>query len=140
VKSQFKKNRESTIQFYFKSVKNKRFFFLLMGFFILINCNNNSTRKTSSVKTLLEQEQKTSFEKTQRMAMDIEGMVCAVGCAAVIEKNLNKTAGIKEAKVDFETKKAILIFDTDVLTPNEVAQVVRNTGEAYTVTDFKLLD
>jgi mercuric ion binding protein len=111
-----------------------------MGFFILINCNNNSTRKTSSVKTLLEQEQKTSFEKTQRMAMDIEGMVCAVGCAAVIEKNLNKTAGIKEAKVDFETKKAILIFDTDVLTPNEVAQVVRNTGEAYTVTDFQLLD
>jgi copper chaperone CopZ len=58
----------------------------------------------------------------------------------VIEKNLNKTAGIKEAKVDFETKKATLIFDAKVLSPNEVTQVVRNTGEAYTVTDLKLLN
>ncbi len=74
------------------------------------------------------------------MAMSIEGMVCAVGCAAVIEKNLNQTVGIKEAKVDFETKKATLIFDAEVLSPNEVTQVVLNTGEAYTVKDFQLLD
>ncbi len=72
--------------------------------------------------------------------MSIEGMVCAVGCAAVIEKNLNQTTGIKEAKVDFETKKATLIFDAKVLSPNEVTQVVRNTREAYTVKDFQLLD
>ena len=74
------------------------------------------------------------------MSMDIEGMVCAMGCAAVIEKNLNQTAGIKEAKVDFETKKATLIYDADVLNPNEVTQVVLNTGEAYTVKSFELLD
>jgi copper chaperone CopZ len=74
------------------------------------------------------------------MAMSIEGMVCAVGCAAVIEKNLNQTVGIKEAKVDFETKKATLIFDAKVLSPNEVTQVVRNIGVAYTVKDFQLLD
>lgn len=121
-------------------MKQIQLFWLLIGLFFFAACKNNTAPKTVVVKTSVEQEQKATFEKTQRMAMDIEGMVCAVGCAAVIEKNLNKTAGIKEAKVDFETKKAILIFDTDVLTPNEVAQVVRNTGEAYTVTDFKLLD
>ena len=40
------------------------------------------------------------------MEMTIEGMVCAMGCAAVIEKKLNKTAGITNAKVDFNSKKA----------------------------------
>ena len=63
---------------------------------------------------------------------------CFSGCASVT--NLNKTAGIKEAKVDFKTKKATLIFDAKVLSPNEVTQVVRNTGGAYTVTDFKVLN
>jgi hypothetical protein len=33
-----------------------------------------------------------------------------------------------------------LIFDAKVLSPNEVTQVVRNIGEAYTVKDFELLD
>ena len=74
------------------------------------------------------------------MAMNIEGMMCAVGCAATIEKNLNKTEGIKSAKVDFETKKATLTFDAELLNPNEVTQVVLNTGEAYSVTDIELID
>ena len=80
------------------------------------------------------------FQKAQSMAMNIEGMVCAIGCAATIEKNLNQTAGIKKAKVDFETQKAILIFDAEVLTPNEVTQVILSTGEAYSVKDYELLD
>ena len=42
--------------------------------------------------------------------------------------------------VDFETKKATLIFDAEVLSTNEVTQIVLNTGEAYTVKDFQLLD
>ena len=92
------------------------------------------------VETTADQIVEVLFQKAQPMAMNIEGMVCAMGCAALIEKNLNKTEGIKEAKVDFETKKATLIFDAKVLSPNEVTQVVLNTGEAYTVSDFKLLD
>ena len=113
---------------------------LLIGLVVFTSCKNNPTPKTVTVETTAVETVEAPFQEAQPMAMSIEGMVCAIGCAAVIEKNLNKTAGIKEAKVDFETKKATLIFDAKVLSPNEVTQVVRNTGEAYTVTDLKLLN
>ena len=115
-------------------------FSLLIVLFVFSACKNNQAQKTVTAETTAVKTIEAAFQKTQPMAMSIEGMVCAVGCAAVIEKNLNQTAGIKEAKVDFETKKATLIFDAEVLSPNEVTQIVLNTGEAYTVKDFQLLD
>ena len=107
--------------------------------FSFIACKNNKTPKKISLETAVETVE-ASFNKVQPMAMKIEGMVCPLGCAASIEKNLNKTNGIKEAKVDFKAQKAILIFDTEVLTPNEVKEVVLNTGAAYSVKDLQLLD
>ncbi|MBT3444036.1 MAG: heavy-metal-associated domain-containing protein [Flavobacteriaceae bacterium] len=122
-------------------MKHTLFFTLSMGLLVLsfTACKNNTTPKTVTVSTAVKTVEVT-FKEAQPMSMDIEGMVCTMGCAAVIEKNLNQTAGIKEAKVDFETKKATLIYDADVLNPNEVTQVVLNTGEAYTVKSFELLD
>ena len=108
-------------------------------FLTITACNNNKTPKTIILERTVETVE-VPFKKAQSMAMNIEGMVCAVGCAATIEKNLNQTAGIKKAKVDFETQKAILIFDAEVLTPKEVTQVVLNTGEAYSVKNFEILD
>ena len=121
-------------------MKKIRLFSVLIGLFVFTACKNNQDPKTVSVKTKAVKTIEAAFQKAQPMAMSIEGMVCAVGCAAQIEKNLNQTAGIKKAKVDFETKKATLIFDAEVLSTNEVTQVVLNTGEAYTVKDFQLLD
>ena len=121
-------------------MKKIRLFSVLIGLFVFNACKNNQDPKTVLVKTTAVKTIETAFQKAQPMAMSIEGMVCAVGCAALIEKNLNQTAGIKKAKVDFETKKATLIFDAEVLSTNEVTQVVLNTGEAYTVKDFQLLD
>ena len=121
-------------------MKKIQLFSLLIGLLFFTACKNNQAPKTVTVETTTVKTVEAPFKEAMLMAMNIEGMVCAAGCAAVIEKNLNQTAGIKEAKVDFETKKATLIFDAKVLSPNEVTQVVRNTGEAYTVKDFQLLD
>ena len=122
-------------------MKKKYLFSFLIGilFVTITACKNYKTTKTITVETAFEAVE-SPFKKAQPMAMNIEGMFCSLGCAATIEKNLNQTAGIKQAKVDFETRKAILIFDAEVLTPNEVTQVVLNTGEAYSVKDFELLD
>ena len=108
-------------------------------FVTITACNNNKTQKKITEERTVKAVE-VPFQKAQSMAMNIEGMVCAIGCAATIEKNLNQTAGIKKAKVDFETQKAILIFDAEVLTPNEVTQVILSTGEAYSVKDYELLD
>jgi periplasmic mercuric ion binding protein len=123
-------------------MKKIQLFSLLIGLLVLNTtaCKNNTAPKTIEVKTETAETVEASFDKAQEMAMNIEGMVCAMGCAAVIEKNLNQTAGIKEAKVNFETKKATLIYDAEILTPNEVTQVVLKTGDSYSVKDFELLD
>ena len=81
-----------------------------------------------------------AFKSPKQIIMSIEGMICAVGCAATIEKNLNKSTGIKLAKVDFETKKAVLTFDANLLTPNNITQIVLNTGSDYFVTDLEFID
>lgn len=70
------------------------------------------------------------------MEMTIEGMVCAMGCAAVIEKKLNKTAGITNAKVDFNSKKAHVKFNREILSSTDIIEVVRKVGEAYSVSEF----
>ena len=121
-------------------MKKIQLFSLLIGLFVITGCKNNQAPKSVSLEKTAVKTIEAAFQKAQPMVMNIEGMVCAVGCAALIEKNLNQTAGIKKAKVDFETKKATLIFDAEVLSTNEVTQVVLNTGKAYTVKDFQLLD
>ena len=114
---------------------------LLITFLFFAGCSNNLISKTVSLLETGDFETtETALLEAQRIAMSIEGMVCALGCAAMIEKNLNKTKGIRKAKVDFETKKATLIFDPNILSTNEITQIVNNTGKAYSVKDFKLLD
>ena len=121
-------------------MKKIQLFSLLIALFVFTDCKNNQAPKSVSVEKTAVKTTEAAFQKAQPMVMNIEGMVCAVGCAALIEKNLNQTLGIKKAKVDFETKKATLIFDAEILSTDEVTQVVLNTGEAYTVKDLQLLD
>ena len=121
-------------------MKKINFLFPLIGLLIFSACKNNNAPKTVTVETSAVEIVETFFHEARSLAMNIEGMVCAMGCAKIIEKNLNQTKGIKEAKVDFETKKATLIFDANILSAKEVKQVVLNTGKAYTVNDFQLLD
>ena len=107
-------------------MKKIQLFSLLIGLFVFTACKNNKGPKTVAVETTATKTINAAFQKAQPMAMSIEGMVCAIGCAALIEKNLNQ--------------KATLIFDAEVLSSNQVTQIVLNTGEAYTVKDFQLLD
>ena len=105
----------------------------------LTGCKNNRYPKkilVNSSQPIVGQ----SFKSPKQITMTIEGMVCAVGCAATIEKNLNKTNGIKLAKVDFETKKAVLTFDAELLSTNDITQVILNTSSDYLVTDLNLID
>ncbi len=122
-------------------MKKIQFFSFLIGVLILnfTACKNNAVPKTIMVETAVKAVE-SPFKEAHQMAMKIEGMVCAMGCAAVIEKKLNQTLGIKEAKVDFETKKATLIYDAKILSPSEVTKVVLSTGDAYSIKDFELLD
>lgn len=127
--------------FYLYFMKNIQNSLIIIAIFALTftGCKNNRYPKkilVNSSQTLVEH----AFKSSKQITMTIEGMVCAVGCAATIEKNLNKTNGIKLAKVDFETKKAVLTFDAELLSTNDITQVILNTSSDYLVTDLNLID
>ena len=113
---------------------------VIATFAITLNGCKNNQFSTKELVNYSDPDVKVAFKSPKQIKMNIEGMICAVGCAALIEKNLNKTNWIKLAKVDFESKKAILIYDANRLTTNDITQVVLNTGSDYLVTDLELID
>ena len=66
-------------------------------------------------------------------------MTCAMGCAATIEKKLAETEGVKEAKVDFESKTATVAFDKTVNNQESLTKLVEGVadGKTYKVANFK---
>lgn len=95
-------------------------------------CENAPTVKTPPAITAVETP--AAIEHPKKAELIIEGMTCAIGCAATIEKKLNSTHGITEAKVDFEGKKAYVTFDQTVLNPIKIKEVIEGVGKAYKVT------
>jgi len=78
-------------------------------------------------------------ENLETASFEIEGMTCAMGCAATIEKKLTETEGVKEAKVDFDTKTATVAFDKTVNNQESLTKLVEAVadGKTYKVVNFK---
>ena len=122
-------------------MKNLRYNLVLIAILAttFTGCRNNQF-STKNLVNYSDTDVEEAYKSPKQIKMNIEGMVCAVGCAAMIEKNLNKTNWIKFAKVDFESKEAVLTYDANRLTTNDITQVVLNTGSDYLVTDLELID
>lgn len=90
------------------------------------------TQKTiSSINTV---------DKGQAVEMTIEGMMCAIGCAATIEKKLQTTQGVTSAAVDFDSKLAKITFDPSQINHTIIEEVITNAGPAYQVSAVNLVD
>jgi len=67
----------------------------------------------------------------------IEGMTCAMGCAAAIEKKIAKMEGVKSSKVDFDKKIAMVEYDEAKVTPESLTKTVSSVADLYSVKDMK---
>lgn len=70
----------------------------------------------------------------------VEGMTCAVGCAATIQKKIAKMPGVKSAKVDYGKKLAMVEYDEAKVTPASLEKTVTSVAAMYKVTDMKTVD
>ena len=66
----------------------------------------------------------------------IEGMVCEVGCAAVIRDEVAGLPGVSKAEVSFSDKKARILFDKEMVGPEEILEAISALGGQYKVTDL----
>ena len=101
--------------------------------------NLNETAKPTETETP-KVKKEISAADLQTSTFAVEGMTCAIGCAKTIQEDLTGLDGVQDAKVDFDTKIATVIFDKTVQNPEKLTKVVEAAadGKTYSVKDMKI--
>jgi len=79
-----------------------------------------------------EEEMKTNREKsseakTERIDLPIVGMSCA-SCATAIQRGLSSMEGVEKANVNFATSLATVLFQPQLVKPEDVIASIRRSG------------
>src|SRR5690606_25994349 len=62
-----------------------------------------------------------------KVTIPVSGMTCAA-CSSRIQRTLSRTAGVSEANVNLMLKNAVVEFDPDTITPEQLVETIRETG------------
>lgn len=71
-----------------------------------------------------------------RINLSISGMHCA-SCAGIIERQLKKIRGVKEATVNFAAEKAAVFFDSLLVQHSDLIRAIKNAGYDAEIIDEK---
>lgn len=74
---------------------------------------------------LLTTSQALAAERTVRM--HVENMTCAL-CPITVRTTMERVPGVKDVKVDLESKTATVVFDDTQATVAEIAEASRQAG------------
>jgi P-type Cu+ transporter len=67
---------------------------------------------------------------------NVTGMTCSA-CSTRIEKNINKTEGIKEANVNLLSNSMMIEYDDSIISENDIIKVVQDAGYDARLADSK---
>lgn len=103
-------------------------------------CKNNTTPEVKTVSHAANIESKKTLNPNAeyvKAEFNIEGMTCAIGCAATIQKKLAKMDGVKHAVVNFDKQLAMVEYDKAIVTPSTLKNTVTGVAPIYKVKDMK---
>ena len=63
----------------------------------------------------------------KELKFKIEGMHCT-GCSTRLQKVLNNLDGVEEAEVSLEEKQAMIKYDEDKISIEEIKEVIEDAG------------
>ncbi|VFQ43489.1 heavy-metal-associated domain-containing protein [Desulfoluna butyratoxydans] len=66
--------------------------------------------------------------QNQSIELPITGMTCAA-CSLAVKTVLKRLDGIHQVRVSFEKKTAVVIYNPQQVTPEQMAQAVNDTGK-----------
>ncbi len=103
---------------------------------VLASCKNEMKPevKTVEIETVNKLYPNATYAKAE---FTIDGMTCAVGCAATIQKKIAKMDGVKSSVVDFDKKIAMVEYDEAKVTPTLLTETVSSVSDIYLVKDMK---
>jgi len=103
-------------------------------------CKNNTTPEVKTVSHTTNVVNKKALNPDAeyvKAEFNIEGMTCAMGCAATIQKKLAKMDGVKHAVVNFDKQLAMVEYDKAIVTPSTLKNTVTGVAPVYKVKDMK---
>ena len=107
------------------------------------SCKNDAKAEVKTVEHTNTNEAVAKLDPNATYAkaeFTIEGMTCAIGCAATIEKRIAKMEGVKSSKVDFDKKLAMVEYDEAKVSPESLTKTVTSVADLYSVKDMKKVD
>lgn len=105
------------------------------------SCKNNTNPEVKTVEVATEESKELDPNATYAKAeFTIEGMTCAIGCAATIQKKISKMDGVKSATVDFDRKLAMVEYNEAKITPTTLEETVGKVSDTYKVSDMKTVE
>ena len=116
-------------------MKNNLLLIPLLIVLVFTSCKNKVENESPNDNNSVESEKL----DVRKIALNIEGMTCEIGCARTIQSKLSKTEGVKFAEINFEKKNGIVEYDANKLSEKEIVSVVEQIagGDLYTVTDIE---
>ncbi|KJD31693.1 heavy metal transporter [Tamlana nanhaiensis] len=108
-----------------------------------VSCKNETKQpevKTVEVATAKSEKTLDPNATYAKAEFTIDGMTCALGCAAQIQKKIAKMDGVKSAKVDFDKKLAMVEYDNAKVTPTSLTEAVATVSNTYKVNNMKTVD
>lgn len=107
----------------------------------LVSCKKE-TEQTTEVSTNETEvvAENNAPAKVETASFTIDGMTCEIGCAKTIESKLSGLEGVEDAKVNFEEKKATVVFDANKQSAESIKTTVEGVagGDTYTVSDMQV--
>lgn len=108
---------------------------------LVMNCKNEVKPEVKTVEVATEASNSIDPNATYAKAeFTIDGMTCAIGCAATIQKKMAKLDGVKSATVDFDRKLAMVEYNEAKVTPALLEETVNKVGDTYKVKDMKTVE
>ena len=118
----------------------KKLFVFFLVSAALIACKHQEQAEVKTVEVATNKNAEVKPENLAKAEFTIDGMTCAIGCAATIQKNLNKQEGVQTAKVDFEKKLAMVEYDKTKVSFDDLAMTVVETSDTYKVSEMKSVE
>ena len=116
-------------------MKNNLLLITLLIVLVFTSCKNKVENENLNDSNSVKSEKLAEMD-VRKIALNIEGMTCEIGCARTIQSKLSKTEGVKFAEINFEKKNGIVEYDANKLSEKEIVSVVEQIagGDLYTVT------
>ena len=116
-----------------------RYFVIL--FVIGLSCTEEASNDaTSGQKKTVQSGEEIISDPNKQFSANVEGMVCKMGCAASIRKELTALKGVSEVEIDFIEDRVKQIVQISYNDKNIDKTVIQNTIESINNNQFRVTE